>query len=193
METMKIDMAGGAAVIAVMDAVARLKPPINVDGFVPLSENLPSGAAQKPGDVIRYRNGKTVEVLNTDAEGRLVLADALTLAAALQPDAIIDIATLTGACMVALGVDVAGVFSNDQRLADDLVAIGRAQGEPMWQLPLVPPKSLTGHVGVVTAAALSRDAKLALTGGDDKSVRACQRVPARPRFGAAIVHQVRGS
>ena len=138
METMKIDMAGGAAVIAVMAAVARLRPLINVDGFVPLSENLPSGAAQKPGDVIRYRNGKTVEVLNTAAEGRLVLADALTLAAALQPDAIIDVATLTGACMVALGVDVAGVFSNDQRLADDLVAIGRAQGEPLWQLPLVP-------------------------------------------------------
>jgi leucyl aminopeptidase len=121
-----------------MAAVARLRPRINVDGFVPLSENLPSGAAQKPGDVIRYRNGKTVEVLNTDAEGRLVLADALTLAAALQPDAIIDVATLTGACMVALGLDVAGVFSNDQRLADELIAIGRAQGEQLWQLPLVP-------------------------------------------------------
>ena len=138
METMKIDMAGGATVLAVFAALGRLRPRIAVDGFVPLSENLPSGAAQKPGDVIRYRNGKTVEVLNTDAEGRLILADALTLAAATKPEAIIDIATLTGACVIALGPEVAGLFANDQRLADELGAIGRAQGEPLWQLPLVP-------------------------------------------------------
>jgi leucyl aminopeptidase len=137
METMKTDMAGGAAVIAVMAALGRLRPPIEVTGFVPLTENLPSGTAQKPGDVIRFRAGKTVEVLNTDAEGRLILADALTLAAATRPDALIDLATLTGACIVALGPQVAGIFGNHQPLVDRLIALGREAGEPLWQLPLV--------------------------------------------------------
>jgi leucyl aminopeptidase len=137
METMKVDMAGGATVIATMAALARIKPPIAVTGWVPATENLPSGSAQKPGDVIRYRNGKTVEVLNTDAEGRLILADALTLAAAEKPDAIVDLATLTGACMVALGTQVAGLFGNDRPLVERLLSASHATGEPLWEMPLV--------------------------------------------------------
>jgi leucyl aminopeptidase len=137
METMKYDMAGGAAVLGAVAAAARLRLPIDVTGYVPTTENLPGGLAQKPGDVIRYLNGKTVEVLNTDAEGRLVLADALTLASRTRPDALIDVATLTGACRVALGTLVGGVMGNDQALVDRLVAAGRAAGEPVWQLPLV--------------------------------------------------------
>ncbi|MEO6029272.1 MAG: leucyl aminopeptidase [Candidatus Binatia bacterium] len=165
METMKCDMAGAAAVLGTMIALGRLKLAVNVDAFIPITENLPGGKAQKPGDVIRFRNGKTVEVLNTDAEGRLVLADALTLAADLKPDAIIDLATLTGACMVALGTQVAGLFANDQKLADRLLAISVETGEPLWQLPLVAEykddiKSAVadlkniggGHAGSITAA-----------------------------------------
>ena len=138
METMKIDMAGGAAVLAVMAALGRLRPAIAVEGFIPATENLPSGRAQKPGDVIRFLTGKTVEVVNTDAEGRLILADALALAAASKPDVIVDLATLTGSCVVALGPQVAGVFGNDQPLVDQLIAAGRESGELLWQLPLVP-------------------------------------------------------
>jgi leucyl aminopeptidase len=136
METMKYDMAGGAAVLGAVIAAARLALPIDVTAYVPATENLPGGSAQKPGDVIRYLNGKTVEVLNTDAEGRLVLADALALASREKPDAIVDLATLTGACRVALGNMFAGVMGNDQPLVDALVAAGRAAGEPLWQLPL---------------------------------------------------------
>jgi leucyl aminopeptidase len=165
METMKCDMAGCAAVLATMTVIGRLKPAIDVEAFIPITENLPSGNAQKPGDVIRFRNGKTVEVLNTDAEGRLILADALTLAADVKPDAIIDLATLTGACMVALGTQVAGLFANDQALADRLLAISAETGEPLWQMPLVAEykddiKSAVadikniggGHAGSITAA-----------------------------------------
>ncbi len=165
METMKCDMAGAAAVLGTMTALGRLKPAIDVDGFIPITENLPGGKAQKPGDVIRFRNDKTVEVLNTDAEGRLILADALTLAADTKPDAIIDLATLTGACMVALGTQVAGLFSNDQALADRLLKVSVETGEPLWQLPLVAEykddiKSAVadlkniggGHAGSITAA-----------------------------------------
>jgi leucyl aminopeptidase len=137
METMKYDMAGGAAVIGAVTAAARLGLPVAVTGYVAATENLPSGSAQKPGDVIRHLNGKTVEVLNTDAEGRLVLADALALACREKPDALVDLATLTGACRVALGTLVAGVMGNDQPLVDRLVAAGREAGEPLWQLPLV--------------------------------------------------------
>jgi leucyl aminopeptidase len=137
METMKYDMAGGAAVLGAAIAAARLALPIEVTAYVPATENLPGGSAQKPGDVIRYLNGKTVEVLNTDAEGRLVLADALALASREKPDAIVDLATLTGACRVALGNMFAGVMGNDQALVDALLAAGRAAGEPLWQLPLV--------------------------------------------------------
>ena len=142
METMKYDMAGGAAVMGAVTAAARLVLPVEVTGFVPATENLPGGRAQKPGDIIRYLNGKTVEVLNTDAEGRLVLADALALASrpgrdGAKPDAIVDLATLTGACRVALGSLFAGVMGNDQGLVDALIAAGREAGEPLWQLPLV--------------------------------------------------------
>ncbi len=165
METMKCDMAGAAAVLGTMTAIGRLKPKVDVDAYIPITENLPGGKAQKPGDVIRFRNDKTVEVLNTDAEGRLVLADALTLAADTKPTAIIDLATLTGACMVALGTQVAGLFANDQALADRLLALGHETGEPLWQMPLVAEykddiKSAVadlkniggGHAGSITAA-----------------------------------------
>jgi leucyl aminopeptidase len=165
METMKCDMAGAAAVLGTMSVLGRLRIPVDVDAFVPVTENLPGGKAQKPGDVIRFRNGKTVEVLNTDAEGRLILADALTLAADSKPEAIIDLATLTGACMVALGTQVAGLFANDQKLADRLLAAAGETGEPLWQMPLVAEykddiKSAVadlkniggGHAGSITAA-----------------------------------------
>ncbi|MGH7899704.1 MAG: leucyl aminopeptidase, partial [Candidatus Binatia bacterium] len=137
METMKQDMAGAAAVCATMSAIGRLKPAVEVTGYVPSTDNLPSGSAQKPGDVIRYRNGKTVEVLNTDAEGRLILADALALASEERHDVIIDLATLTGACRIALGTQVAGIMGNQEKLIDRLIAHGRDAGEMIWALPLV--------------------------------------------------------
>ncbi len=138
METMKQDMAGAAAVCALMAAIGRVKPAnVEVTGYVSSTDNLPSGSAQKPGDVIRYRNGKTVEVLNTDAEGRLVLADALILASEEKHDVIIDLATLTGACRIALGTRVAGIMGNQKELVDKLVKHGEDAGEMMWPLPLV--------------------------------------------------------
>ena len=137
METMKLDMAGGAAVIATMSCLPKLGLDIEVTGYVPTTDNLPGHNAQKPGDVIRYLNGKTIEVLNTDAEGRLILADALALAAQQKPDYMINLATLTGACMVALGSQVAGLFSNHQPLADALLRGAGETGEKLWQLPLV--------------------------------------------------------
>jgi leucyl aminopeptidase len=137
METMKLDMAGGAAIIGAMSRLPELRLPVEVTGYIPTTDNLPSGSAQKPGDIIRYLNGKTIEVLNTDAEGRLILADGLALAARAKPDYMINLATLTGACMVALGTEVAGVFSNHQPLADALIRSGRESGEKLWQLPLV--------------------------------------------------------
>ncbi|MGH7826684.1 MAG: leucyl aminopeptidase, partial [Candidatus Binatia bacterium] len=137
METMKLDMAGGAAVIGTMSRLPYLRPDIEVTGYIPTTDNLPGGNAQKPGDVIRYLNGKTIEVLNTDAEGRLILADALALAARQKPDYMINLATLTGACMVALGTEVAGIFSNSQSLADNVMRCAQESGEKLWQLPLV--------------------------------------------------------
>ncbi len=137
METMKQDMAGAAAVCAVMAAIGRLEPAVEVTGYVSATDNLPGGSAQKPGDVIRYRNGKTVEVINTDAEGRLVLADALALACEERHDVIIDVATLTGACRIALGTQVAGIMGNQRELVDRLVEHGRDAGEMLWPLPLV--------------------------------------------------------
>jgi leucyl aminopeptidase len=137
METMKLDMSGGATVLGVMQVISQLKPQVQVTGYIPSTENMPSGTAQKPGDIIRYRNGKTVEVLNTDAEGRLILADALISAVEDKPDVIIDLATLTGACMAALGTQIAGMFCNNQELADALQACGKASGEALWPLPLV--------------------------------------------------------
>lgn len=136
METMKLDMAGAAAVLGLMNALAVLRPAVEVHGFIASAENMPSGTAQRPGDIIRYRNGKTAEVLNTDAEGRLVLADALCLANELKPDAIVDLATLTGACMVALGLRIAGLMGNSDDLAAELIRAGEGAGEKLWRLPL---------------------------------------------------------
>lgn len=137
METMKMDMSGAAMVLGLMKALPAIAPNVEVHGFIAAAENMTGSGAQKPGDVIRFRNGTTAEVLNTDAEGRLVLADALCLANELEPDCIIDAATLTGACMVALGTRVAGILGNDQRLVDKLIACGGETGESLWQLPLV--------------------------------------------------------
>jgi leucyl aminopeptidase len=136
MENMKFDMSGGAAVIAAMQAIAELGVKANVVGIVPSSENLPSGTALKPGDVIRTLAGKTVEVINTDAEGRLILADALAWAARLDPQAIVDCATLTGGVVIALGHHASAVLGNDQTLVDELIAAGEKTGERCWQLPL---------------------------------------------------------
>jgi leucyl aminopeptidase len=136
METMKCDMAGAAAMLATMRTIALLKPRVNVIAAIPSSENLPSGSSIRPGDILRHRGGKTSEVLNTDAEGRLVLADALAYLAEKKPRVIIDAATLTGACMVALGDQITGVMGNDQRLIEDIIDAGGRVGEPMWELPL---------------------------------------------------------
>ena len=136
METMKCDMGGAASILATMRAVAELKPKVNVIAAIPCAENMPSGSAQRPGDVITHRGGTTSEVLNTDAEGRLILADCLALLSEQNPACIIDTATLTGACMVALGTDIAGAFSNDDALAQEVVAAGSLVGDPIWQLPL---------------------------------------------------------
>ena len=136
MMTMKCDMSGAAAVIAAMSALPAIAPKVRVIGFAACTENLPSGKAVKPGDVLKIRNGKTVEVLNTDAEGRLVLADALSLAVEAQPDAIVDLATLTGAIAVALGPDIGGLFANDDDLADQVADAARRGGEPVWRMPL---------------------------------------------------------
>jgi leucyl aminopeptidase len=136
MEWMKADMGGAAAMLAAMRSIALLKPRINVIAAIPSSENLPSGSAIRPGDVLVHRGGKTSEVLNTDAEGRLILADALAYLSEKQPRVIIDAATLTGACMIALGDEIWGVMGNDRRLIRDVIAAGDAVGEPGWELPL---------------------------------------------------------
>jgi leucyl aminopeptidase len=138
MEAMKSDMGGAAAVIAAMTAIARLKPDVNVTGWAPMAENMPSGSAQRPSDVLRIYGGKTVEVLNTDAEGRLVLADAIARASEDRPDLIVDIATLTGAQLVALGSRTTGVMSNDDGARDRILAASRRAGEAMWPMPLPP-------------------------------------------------------
>ncbi len=136
MEEQKRDMAGGAAVLGVMRVVRDLGVPVEVRAYVPATENMPSGTAIRPGDVVRAYNGKTIEVLNTDAEGRLILADAMAYAAASKPDAIIDIATLTGAVRAALGPRYAGILGSDNGVIADLIAAGRERGENLWQLPL---------------------------------------------------------
>jgi leucyl aminopeptidase len=136
MEWMKDDMGGAASILGTMKAIARLKPKVNVIAAIPSAENMPGGHAIHPGDVLRHRGGKTSEVLNTDAEGRLILADALAYLTEQKPRVIIDTATLTGACVVALGEDIFGVFGNDRGLVRDVVAAGEATGEPAWELPL---------------------------------------------------------
>jgi leucyl aminopeptidase len=138
MGDMKHDMCGAAAVVAAMRAVAQDAPPLKVVGLVPLVENLPSGSALKPGDILTLTNGATVEIDNTDAEGRLILADAMAYAAHFNPDVMVDLATLTGACRVALGHEYAGMFANDDALAAQLEALGRRTGDRVWRLPLLP-------------------------------------------------------
>jgi leucyl aminopeptidase len=136
MEWMKGDMGGAAATLAAMRAIALLKPKVNVISAIPSSENMPGGHAIRPGDVLHHRGGKTSEVLNTDAEGRLILADALAFLNERKPRVLIDSATLTGAMMIALGSDVYGIIGNDDGLIGDLLSAGEAEGEPAWQLPL---------------------------------------------------------
>jgi len=137
MGDMKGDMAGAAAVIAAMSAIAQLKPSVNVTAVVAAVENMPGGNAYKPGDVVKAMNGKTIEVITTDAEGRITLADALSYVnAKIKPKAIVDVATLTGACIVALGNVASGVFANNQPLADMVLAAGRNSGELSWQMPM---------------------------------------------------------
>ncbi len=136
MDEMKYDMCGGASVLGVMRALGELKLPLNVVGVVASSENLPDGAANKPGDVVTSMKGLTIEILNTDAEGRLILCDALTYVEKFKPAVVIDIATLTGACMVALGQQASGLFSNDDELADALLAAGDEVGDRAWRLPV---------------------------------------------------------
>ncbi|UCC48323.1 MAG: leucyl aminopeptidase [Gemmatimonadota bacterium] len=136
MEKMKYDMSGAAAVLGAMRAIAELQLNVNVVGLIPAVENLPSGHAMRPGDVIGSHSRKTIEVVNTDAEGRLILADALNYAARYEPEAMVDIATLTGACIVALGHQAIGLMGNDQELVDELRVAGDRSGERAWQLPL---------------------------------------------------------
>ena len=138
MKAMKCDMAGAATVLGAMRGIAQLQLPRHVVGVVGLVENMVSGSAYKLGDVLQARNGKTIEVLNTDAEGRLVLADALDVARDLAPQKMINLATLTGACVVALGMDVVGLMTNDQTWCDRIAAVAASCGERVWQLPMFP-------------------------------------------------------
>jgi len=136
MMQMKYDMCGAAGVLGAFVACARLQPEINVVCIVAAAENMPDGAACRPGDVLTSMSGKTIEVLNTDAEGRLILCDAITYSEKFEPETIIDVATLTGACVVALGHHATGLFSNDDALAGDLIAAGEAVVDRTWRMPL---------------------------------------------------------
>ena len=136
MKTMKSDKAGACAVLGIMKAVGELKPDVEVHGLIPTVENMPDGKAYRPDDIIVYKNGKSVEVHSTDAEGRLILADALIYGSELEPDVMIDMATLTGACVVALGNYTSGLFTEDERLARELLSLSEKSGEKMWRLPL---------------------------------------------------------
>ncbi|HLC86622.1 MAG TPA: leucyl aminopeptidase [Candidatus Nanoarchaeia archaeon] len=136
MDDMKFDMSGGAIVLGIMQAAARLKLPYKIVGLIPSTENLPGGNAYKPGDIIKFHNGKTAEVIDTDAEGRLVLADALAYTKKFSPSAVVDFATLTGACVVSLGDVHTGLFSNDEAFANKLISAGEKTGELVWRLPI---------------------------------------------------------
>ena len=136
MEEMKFDMCGAAAVIGIIEAAAKLEIPVKVTGIFATTDNLPSGSAYKPGEIITMMSGKTVEIVNTDAEGRMILGDALHYASQLKPDHIVDYATLTGACVVALGADAAGLFSNNDELAQKLIESGERVGERLWRMPV---------------------------------------------------------
>jgi len=135
MEHMKFDKCGGCAVLGIFQAAARLKLPVNLVGLIPSAENMPSNTSYRPDDVIRTYNGKTVEIVNTDAEGRMILCDALAYAAKLKPNVIIDLATLTGACVIALGEHHAGLFGNNEDLIEKLKRASAASGEPLWPMP----------------------------------------------------------
>jgi leucyl aminopeptidase len=137
MEAMKGDMSGGAAIIATMWAVGKLKPRMNVTALIPTAENMPSGSAIRPGDVLRAMNGKTIEVINTDAEGRLILADAICYARREKLSPLVDVATLTGAMAVALGPGATGFMANDEGLANAISQAGELSGEMMWRFPLI--------------------------------------------------------
>ncbi len=136
MADMKGDMAGGATVVAALRGIAELKPKINVTALIPATENLPGGAALKPGDVLKAMNGKTIEIISTDAEGRLILADALSYARKLGLSPLVDVATLTGACRIALGDVTTGAFTNNQELLDKVIKAGEEAGEKLWQMPM---------------------------------------------------------
>ena len=136
MDEMKFDMSGAGSVLGAVRALAAMKAPVNVIGVVPTCENMPGGAASRPGDIVTTMSGQTVEILNTDAEGRLILCDAITYAERYQPDVVIDIATLTGACVIALGHVASGLFANDQKLADEVRAAADDAWDRVWQMPL---------------------------------------------------------
>jgi leucyl aminopeptidase len=136
MDEMKYDMSGAGSVLGTLKAVAEMKLPVNVVGIIPATENMPGGRATKPGDIVTSMSGQTVEILNTDAEGRLILCDALTYAERFDPAAVIDIATLTGACVIALGHVVSGLFANDDPLAREVLTAGDHAGDGAWHLPL---------------------------------------------------------
>jgi leucyl aminopeptidase len=166
MEQMKYDMSGAAAVLGTIQAAARLKLPFRVVGIIAATENLPSGTAQKPGDVLKTLSGKTVEVINTDAEGRLVLSDCLHYAKRYKPECVVDLATLTGACVVALGAEAVGLMTKDERLAARISQAGKETYERVWRLPLwdeyreqltsdvadIKNVTDTGQAGTITAA-----------------------------------------
>jgi leucyl aminopeptidase len=136
MDEMKFDMSGAGSVLGAIRALAGMRAPVNVIGVVPACENMPGGEATRPGDVVTTLSGQTVEILNTDAEGRLILCDALTYAGRFDPEAVVDIATLTGACVIALGHVATGLFANDQKLADEILAAGDDAWDRVWQMPL---------------------------------------------------------
>ena len=136
MDEMKYDMAGGVSVFGAMQAACELDLPINLVGLVPASENLPDGAANKPGDIVKSMSGQTIEILNTDAEGRLILCDTLTYSERFDPAVVIDMATLTGACVVALGKHPSGLFTPDDKLAEEVIKAGEAAGDRAWRMPL---------------------------------------------------------
>ncbi|MCA0901862.1 leucyl aminopeptidase [Microbulbifer agarilyticus] len=136
MDEMKFDMCGAASVFGVMNALVEMNAPVNVVGVVAAAENMPSGRASKPGDIVTSMSGKTIEILNTDAEGRLVLCDALTWAGKFKPSVVIDVATLTGACVIALGHHATGLYANQDKLANDLIAAGETSGDRAWRMPL---------------------------------------------------------
>jgi leucyl aminopeptidase len=136
MDEMKYDMSGAGSVLGAIRALAGMKAPVNVVGVIPTCENMPGGQATRPGDIVTTLSGQTVEILNTDAEGRLILCDALAYADRFTPDVVVDIATLTGACVIALGHVATGLFANDQKLADEIRAAGEDAFDRVWQLPL---------------------------------------------------------